>query len=415
MSRKVTFVLFALLILGGVVLFVYYKKHYFPKYNWYPDYRKKSDQPYGLKLMFDLLKEQKDGVTVFSSNEYLELDTTLVNTNFITVGNEFFPDSINGVHLLKYVENGNCLFISSEYAPLEIITHFVPIGDTIHGYADMYDSIVHVNFTQDSLMPFREDLRFHHQFLKDTTSRGWTFYEQSYFNDTLAQYGFVPISNCNKQYYGGFYINHGKGKIVVHANPFLFTNYCLTQKNGYKHLANFMSMLNKGPIYWDDPLGNQSRHGNNEHGTMQNPLRFLFSNDSFRWAWYVFLITVLLYLLFRSKREQRIIPILPVNTNASIEYTKAIGTLYFQTKNHQPLAHELYIVFMAEVRNRYNLPPDLPEQELVSQLSTRSGIAQNVIYNLFKQFKRLREDKESTSDDLIALYKSIENYHKKRK
>lgn len=411
MRRSTPLIVFLILVVGGIVTILYYKKTYFPKYNWNVDYRKTSDQPHGLKLFYNIIKNQKTETTLLYNQSYELLDTNLTNSNFIFVGDDFYVDSTAALYLLKYVEKGNRVLISSNYCPMELVCRFVPVGDSIYGYTERLDSVVSLDFSGDTV-PYPSKLSFHYQYLKDTLAVNWSVYGIRYFKDTLAQYGLIPFSIYNDSCVNSFYVKRGKGKIIFHANPVLFTNFYMVTENGFRHANNYLSQLHKGPTYWDDPYSVQQ---NNSRAGSNNPLKFLFSHPYLKWAWYLFLITIVLYLIFRSKREQRIIPLMPVNTNASIEYTKAIGTLYFQSKGHNPVANEMYMIFLSEVRSRYGIFTDIAETDLIDQLSLRSGINKSVLFNLFKQFKYVRNNEDATADDLIILYNAIEYYHKKRK
>lgn len=403
-----------LLLTLAVVFFVLFKKYYTPKYQWYPDYRKKTEQPYGLSLLYKVISDQHKKVDVYTQHTLLSLDTNDYHASFIAIGNDFFPDSTEGAHLMQYVEKGNCVFIASDYSPMEVISRFVPIGDTIHSYSEIYDSVATAQFVDDSLRPLPGSFRFVYQFLKDTIRTNWNGYKAFYVKDTLMQYSVKPFGLINKHLYTSFTIPHGKGQFVIQSCPVLFTNYYFRQKAGFDYVSKHLALLYKDKIHWYDPTSEKteySQHG----GAVNNPLKLFFSHRSLRWAWYVFLVTVFLYLVFRSKREQRIIPILPVNENTSVEFTKAIGSLYFKSNNHRRMAQEMYLVFMAEARNRYFLSPNLSEEEMITQISVRSGIALNTIHKLFKQFSQLRESTDVSSDDIESLHNAIEYYHKKRK
>lgn len=324
MNRNSTLIWFIILIICGIAAFLVFKNNHLPKYSWETDYKKNSDQPYGLKLFYTAIKNQKKTTTVIFNKSYDLLDTSINNSNFISIGDDFFVDTTEANYILKYVEKGNNVLISSNYSPLQIIRNFVPVGDTIHGYMETRDSIVNIAFVKGNF-PYHSKLKFHFQYLKDTLARNWSIYSKQYFNDTLLNYNLIPLSYLNDSSINAFCIVHGKGKIIIHANPILFTNYYMIQKNGFEHANNFLSQLHNGPTYWDDPTSIENINSKTIHS---NPLKFLFSHPNLKWAWYLFLITTALYLIFRSKREQRIIPLVEVNTNTSIEYTKAIGTLY---------------------------------------------------------------------------------------
>lgn len=415
MNRNRGLLIFILIVVAGIIAFVYYKNNYFPKYNWFKNYDKNNEQPYGLNLFYKILEEKSKGSTLLHNESYDTIDTNETNSNLIFVGDDFYVDSLTAVDLLRYAERGNCIFIASNYCPLEIARSFVPIGDSIFGFKSNFDSLITVNFN-DKKLPYPEELIFHHQYLKDTVGTYWSIYRNRYFNDTLTNYDFIPLSFINDSNVNSFYVLHGKGKIIFHSNPILFTNYYMIRENGFKHTNNFLSLFNNGHLYWDDQYNNQyNSDDGDDPSNPNNPLKFLFSHPYLKIAWYLFLATILLYLIFRSKREQRIIPILPVNTNASIEFTKAIGTLYFQSKERHHIVNEMYFIFLSEIRSRYFLATDIPDAELIEQLTLKSGIDKTTLYDLFRQFRYLRSYPEATNNEIMKLYDSIEKYHKKRK
>ena len=61
-----------------------------------------------------------------------------------------------------------------------------------------------------------------------------------------------------------------------------------------------------------------------------SPLRFILSQPALKWAWYLLLAGVLIFIIFNLRRTQRPIPILPKNLNTSVEFVKTIGNLYYQ-------------------------------------------------------------------------------------
>lgn len=411
MNKNWVVILFLLVLGGAVAAVVYYQKEFMPKYNWEENYSRNNAQPYGLKFFFNVLIKQKKTVTLIKNEAYQELDTNKTNSNFVTFAHDLHIDSSEASMILKYVEKGNNALICSNVAPLELSRTFVPIGDSIDVYKEYVDSVIKVDF-REAQVPYPQILKFHYQHLKDTIKNNWCGYHINYFYDTLYNFNFIPISFIDDTLVNCYYVNHGKGKIIFHCNPVLFSNYNIMQKAGYVHTNNILSYFKNGPIYWDDPLTENNYNGRTAQG---NPLKFIFSDYRLRWAWYLFIITILLYLLFRSKREQRIIPILPKNLNSSIEYTKAIGTLYYQKGGHNNIANEMYILFLSDVRNRYNIFTDMEQEELIQQIAIRSEIKKAELINLFKQFNEIMSNPHAKTKQLVNLYNSIENYHKNRK
>ncbi|TAH26024.1 MAG: hypothetical protein EAZ07_04845 [Cytophagales bacterium] len=401
------------LIFVSIVVFaiIFYKQYYLPKYNWQDQFTKNSEEPYGQKLFFELIKKQAQPIKIINNQQFVDLlDTNQTNTNYISVNNGISFDSITALHLLKYINKGNNALIASSYSPLELLRFFVPIADTIYGFDEKTDSIIKINFDNPGSISINP-LKFHFQYQKDTIAYNWAGYNNVYFKDTLTKYGFISYCHLNDSLVNIFYVPYGKGKLIIHANPILFTNYYFIKKEGFLHHKQVLSLLNKGPIYWNEPNENNSIQ--NTQGTY--PLKFLFSSPYLRYAWYLLLLSILLYIIFRSKRMQRVIPITPKNKNSTIGLIKAIGTLYHQNKNKHYIGTEMYLIFLTEARTRYNIQTDTDEKSLISVLSDVSKVDKNVINNLFRQFNKVRFNENARSEDVISLYNMINNYHKRRK
>ena len=62
----------------------------------------------------------------------------------------------------------------------------------------------------------------------------------------------------------------------------------------------------------------------------QSPFRYFLAHEPLRWALYLTMITIILFMIFTAKRRQRVIPVIHEPANKSLEFTELIGTLYFQ-------------------------------------------------------------------------------------
>ncbi len=407
MNRNAVAILLFLLLAGVIYGFYSYIQQYSPEYRWIEDYKKESDQPYGLKVFYELLDEGED-VTIIKKAFNKTLDTTLSGTNYIVFGSYLYIDSLRATHILKYVENGNTALIASNSAPLQITRMLLPETDTIHDYDYVEDSLISISYLGEN---DKKTLSFHHQYLKDTTSYYWNIYYKKYLNDSLSKYGFEPLSYLNNEI-NSYSFNWGEGKVIIVSSPILFTNYNIIQKNGLKNANRTLAFLNDGALFWDEVSQRPSSEFNPNGMLRGNPLQFLFSHYTLRWGWYLFLITVVVYLLFRTKREQRIIPILPKNTNSTIEYTKAIGVLYFQKGQHKLIANEMFTLLLASLRTKYNITTTKEEPELIKQVSLKSGIEEETIIKLFRHFRKVRYSPMANSKDLINLHNAVAFYYK---
>jgi len=411
MNKNIITILLVILVGGGITAFVFYVKARTPKYKWETEFSKKSEQPYGLKSFYKLLKEQNNDIKSLSSNELNLLDISDTNSNFIAIDSYIDLDSININYLLEYIKNGNKVFISWNESPIYLLERILPAADSIYMYDFFERSIINVNFSSSQL-PFPEKINFQHQYLKNITPINWPGYALGYFDKTFSSQNVIPISYINDSIVNCFSISYGKGTLIIHSNPIVFTNIFMIQKNGFKNTNNIFSYLNNGKIYWNEVDFN---HQVNDVSSDGNPLKFLFSHYTLRTGWYVFLISIFIFILFRSKREQRIIPIIYKNKNTSIEFAKAIGSLYFQKKAHHNIANELYNIFLADIRTRYNMLTAEKKEELIEQISSRTEINKELIVDLFKLFSDVKYNVNAKSKDLVKLYQALENFNNIKK
>ena len=82
----------------------------------------------------------------------------------------------------------------------------------------------------------------------------------------------------------------------------------------------------------------------------QSPFRYFLAHEPLRWALYLTMITIILFMIFTAKRRQRVIPVIHEPANKSLEFTELIGTLYFQKKDHADLVRKKFSYLAEELR-----------------------------------------------------------------
>jgi len=361
MNRNLFAILFVVIIIGIWGAYKYYISQYLPKYDWYETYDIKSEEPYGLKYFYDLVKKESTHFNEIDQKFYDKLDTNAKNATYFGIGYQIFLDSNKVDHLLKFAKNGNTVFISSNNLPKQILLKFYKESKIPVNYYNYYDGkFIYVHYLDSVNIKLPKDsLKFHYQYAKDTMIYYWKGLNYSYVFDTLKSNFFNPLTQINNDGTSSFSLNYGKGKIIINTTPILFTNYNIIQKQGLINANYYLNYLNKENVYWDE-ISQFQDFSNFNLGTKNNPLKFLFSHYTLRWAWYLFLITLLLYVLFRSKREQR----------------------------------------------------NILEKDLMKEIIQRSGIKQQIISDLFNLFRKVRFSPIADSKDLIKLHNAIEYFNK---
>lgn len=224
----------------------------------------------------------------------------------------------------------------------------------------------------------------------------------------------VGLSVINDTLHNFIKISYGKGSIYVFTTPILLTNYFVKTKDGLSHAEEILSVLSNGKIYWDEvPV--YSRNENSESKRhAPTILKYILTNESLRWAWYLLLATVLVYIVFESKRKQRIIPVMESVSNTSIEYVQTTGRLYAQIGNHRKLIQLNMKLFLSTIQQKYGVKADLDKPTSIEWLSIKTGIAKEHFETLQNEYKRITvPGHEMKTKDLHAFYQQMQFIYKK--
>jgi hypothetical protein len=204
-------------------------------------------------------------------------------------------------------------------------------------------------------------------------------------------------------------IAYNRGYIYLLLNPYTFTNYFLLYKNNVAALETQISYLQHAAnnVYWDDFYSNQHSAQSGDFSEWQVLMRY----PAMRWALWLGVALLLLYVLFESKRRQRIIPDKPVFGNTSVEFVDAIGQLYYQQHNNFNLAHKMILHLLEYIRHHYYLNTNILNEEFVAALSRKSTIPEADIRVLLQMMHHVQLEGEVSDDYLKEFYKRIQLFY----
>jgi len=363
--------------------------------DWSPTYATKDKIPFGLHV-FDkesntLFKDQK--VERFGSTlyEFLDPKYSYADSTYsvkgtlllISENNEFDEASLN--ELIWFVEHGNSAFLSMKDFPEQLMdTLYTDFGNQY----SLSDSL-YFNLTNDA---------FKHKNYK--FKKGASL---SYFNkiDTInaTVLGYQEIDTA--KHINFVKVPYGKGNFYLHTQPAAFSNYYLLNKNNAKYCADILSYIPKGNIYW------QARSFKNEE-LSSSPMRYILSQPALKWAWYLFLIGMTIFMIFNAKRRQRIIPIKVPLQNTTVDFTKTIGNLYLQEGNHHIIIDKKIIYFLEKIRTDYLIDTFHLDETFINRLHQKTGKDKADIENIVRLIKRHRNNLPSTEKDVIEISKAID-------
>ncbi len=365
---------------------------------------KKYTHPYGTKVFFDMLPNLLSGVKVgvnkrspedwFYGNEE-EIDSTL----FVVVTQHFNPTKTEMLLLDRFAKKGNqLLIVSSKFNKIASTYFDVELENT--------NFIYYENYTDSPSLLLRKPL-----FTKDTTYTypGFTF--DTYFNnvnkENLQMIGTTKIGIPNF-----LKASVGDGAFLIHCNPFVFSNYFILHKNNRDYLEKTFALIPSSikKVVWDEYYVYKLEE--NEKPKEPSPLRVLLSIPAFKWAFWLAVALLTVYLLLNIKRKQRFIPEIAIPKNESLEFVKTIGRLYFEKQDHINLARKMCAYFLEHIRSKYFINTSALNDDFIEKLTGKSGCAEVEIRQLVQSIKEIQLEYSITQEQLTDYYKQFNHFYK---
>ena len=168
-------------------------------------------------------------------------------------------------------------------------------------------------------------------------------------------------------------------------------------------------------IYWDDfyrKLSNR-RRSSGDNGKSFSSFSVILANNALAWAFWLCLLLLLLYILFAGKRRQRIVEKIKPNENSTVAFAETIGRLYLQKKDNKNIAEKMITYFNEYVRNNYFVNTNAINDDFVTTLSRKSGVAHNKVDALYRAIKQINNNTTVDDYQLLSLNEQIQQFYKK--
>ena len=98
--------------------------------------------------------------------------------------------------------------------------------------------------------------------------------------------------------------------------------------------------------------------------------------------------------------------------NASVDFVKTIGNLYYQRRDNKNLAGKMTAHFQDHVRNRYNIPTSRMDVDFEKRLSYKTGIDHQTIHDIVYQAKYLADQPSVSDGELLLFNQQLQNFYK---
>lgn len=438
MKQKQIWIVLALLLVTGAVLYYYFFYKPYPKYNWTHTLNASGKQPYDLDIFYKHLlnlpgteaevnKGKPLNKVPLKSDYQAYLFIHGSQPNFTTEDVDNLMDFLNS--------GGKALFITPELgqnlsrklfrdgiddlillraevrAPDDSLgTRKIPVGffnqknnpkaSYFHKWADTVDILVYHHFVMNG--------------------------EWSYLKDPVRQIGYI-----NNQI-NFLELKVGKGTLLWHCNPLIFSNYHLLRPEMQEYSDAVLAhlKLKSNPLQAKKEQGlfsslfsdkeknstgmllideaSKLPYWSEDEDENPSPLRYILSQESFRWAWYTLLAGVIAFLILLARRRQRIIPLLPSRTNSTLHFIKAISELYLRKQNHYFMSQQKMKLFLNHIKTRYGIQNQGLSRESIQVLARRSGVDEELITSIFQTWNYIQDySMQNTTASQLAHFHSI--------
>ena len=392
-TLKIYILLLVLLLVAIVVIDINRPK----PIDWSPTYSIKDKIPYGMyvfdKEIGSLLKNQK--LEKFNLTPYEFFDKkfnydTLINDynvkgTFLSISKTSNLDDQSVSEICSFVRHGNTAFISWEIIPNTLLDSLKLKMDNEYKYSNSIYNWLSNKKLDAKKYKIIEGVNTNYFSKIDTLSTTVLGYQ----NGDSTRVNFIKV----KYHTGAFYL---------HTQPVAFTNFHLLKGDHHEYAEKVLSYIPETNVFW-------CTKDQNGEVISASPMRYILSQPALKWAWYIFLIGMIIFIIFNAKRKQRIVPIIPPLSNTTVDFTKTIGNLYYQEGDHDNIIDKKIIYFLEKIRNEYLIDTHKLDDDFIKKLHSKSGKKLDDIKNLVLLINLYRKNNfSSVEEDLIQINNAIE-------
>ncbi|GAB6012382.1 DUF4350 domain-containing protein [Viscerimonas tarda] len=432
-DKKLTiYILIISVLFIGLILVEANKKN---PVDWTPTFINTDKNPYGTYIVFDLLKDVFPGKEITVSRLPVYNELRYVDEDEVKIEDYYADESEYVETQLEYEQEDtdktyhSYLFINQGFGTVPIsweegVAHTQSVDKLdIKNLLAFVEEGNNAFISAESMSPFLLDtlgLKITVEWASsDTTfifsklkSKEYTFTSVRgalhYFEKTdSAKVSLQTLAESKKNHQPVFVeIKHGKGFLYLNTLPVAFSNVELLKPDKYRFAFTCLSYLPKtNNIIWDE-YQKQGRIGE------YSVFRVIWIHPAMLWGYYIILAGGLLFILFRSKRTQRIIPVIEPPKNTSLEFLDTLSNLYYQKQAYESIVEKRHNYFLDLVRTRYYLRTETIDDEFIKTLSLKSGVEAELVESIFALKKEISEAHDISNGLLLTYNEKLEEFYK---
>ena len=119
-----------------------------------------------------------------------------------------------------------------------------------------------------------------------------------------------------------------------------------------------------------------------------------------------------LFLIFRAKRIQRVIPIIKPPVNSSIEFLDTISNLFYKKMDTRSIIDKRHTYFLDFIRKNYYLTTESVDKEFIKNISAKSTMDESRIEELFALYQDIKTLYYIPNDKFLKYNGILEEFYK---
>ncbi len=302
-----------------------------------------------------------------------------------------------------FLEQGNSVLLAAHHISLSTL-----LDEFEYRSSSVSDNLLSLHWEEDGLRYDISDIAKSDFF---NYSSGQHFYSPTKAFTKADEYDYRQSSCGNGLAYiqdtldvfRSYYI--GNGTLYLHAMPSLLTNDATLSDIYLENFNRTFSEIPASSIVLHQWTRRNLNAGNNEDSL----LKYILSQPSLKYAYYLTLLGCFIFVFFSSKRKQRPIPVKEYVKNTSLDYVHTISDVFRAQQQNEKLVPHMKKMFYNKMQRKYFLAPDLPDY--AKKLSRKSKVPLQKVESLITKFEQA--DNYSFDDNqLIRLYTDIDSFYK---
>lgn len=404
--------------------------------DWEANYLRRSTLPYGTYITYNLLDSLFSGEEIYASEWSIDEEVyDLINYNY---RQQQYNEDTNEYENIPVEQSDSfltALYESKEfeetYTYVIIASAFPENNETETALCDFVGSgnnvFLSAEVISNSLLQRlsiederRSILNDSVYFLENDPSKRYIFppyserimykggIETSSFDlDSISlPYEVLGVDGNQKPYF--VKVKYGFGYFYLHTVPRAFSNISMLDLNQYEYGFKCLSYLSKDDlIVWDDSVSQ-----GNLNIQKRNLLSVILKSQALTWGLIILLLALVLFMLFRGKRVQRIIPVIKKPQNTSLAFLSTLSNMYYKKKDYASVMRKRQAFFLEFIRTHFYMNTEIIDSNFFKILSAKSDVPQYILERIFKNYKKMEERDDASVTTFMKYNEELERFYK---